>query len=387
MKKLFILLLLTLSLFGQTRQEFLQEQKLAFANYKKTQENGLEAYKKAEKKAYKEYAKSLAKIWKTPQMSTKKKWLLYSKDKKTRSNVDFQHETITIETIAKTKKEAEKKLQYALAKVVTIDTKQLHRSDPLEQKLSKIKKPKNIVRTKVKAEPILSKVIFKTKPTRKSVSHYVNKHITKQNIQILPSKKIKDAFVYKVTVKMPKGALYKRANQYYLQIKKQSTKQKIPLELTFAIMHTESYFNPRARSPIPAFGLMQIVPKSAGKDAYFYLYRQKKLVSSGYLYNSTNNIKMGTAYLHLLYYRYLRKIKNPQSRLYCTIAAYNTGAGNIAYAFTKHYNMTQAAPLINRLTPQEVYTKLQKDLRYDEPKTYLKNVRKRMKLYHRLYTL
>ena len=152
-------------------------------------------------------------------------------------------------------------------------------------------------------------------------------------------------------------------------------------------MHSESNFNPRARSYIPAFGLMQLVPKTAGIDSYRYLYKKKRLVSSSYLYDSTNNITLGTAYLHILYYSYLRKIKNPQSRLYCTIAAYNTGAGNIAYAFTRKYNMSKAAPLINRLTPDEVYAKLLKDLRWDEPKHYLKKVSKRMLAYEKLYAM
>ena len=387
MKKLLPLLFITLSLLGETRSELLKAQKSAFEQYKQTQLSGLQKYKEEQAQAYEDYKKGIAAVWEEPKMSTKKKWLSYSDDKKSRSDVDFEKETITVETIAKTPEEAKQKLQVALAKAVTIDTKRVQESDPLEKKLAKIQKPQEIVVDRVKAEPILSNVIFKDKPTKKSVAKYVNRHINKQTIKVLPSKKIKDAFVYKVKVNMPKGALYKRSHIYYSEVKKQSNNQGIPTELTFAIMHTESYFNPRARSHIPAFGLMQIVPKSAGIDAYYYLYNRKKLVSGSYLYNSTNNIKMGTAYLHLLYYRYLKKIKNPQSRLYCAIAAYNTGAGNIAYAFTKHYNMSKAAPLINRLTPDEVYEKLQKDLRYDEPKVYLKNVKQRMKTYRKLYVV
>jgi len=94
---------------------------------------------------------------------------------------------------------------------------------------------------------------------------------------------------------------------------------------------------------------------------------------------------MGSAYLHILYYRYLKDIKDPTSRLYCTIAAYNTGAGNIAWAFTKTNNMKKAAPLINKKKPEEVYNKLLKDLKYDEPKHYLKRVNSRMSSYHKLY--
>jgi len=159
-------------------------------------------------------------------------------------------------------------------------------------------------------------------------------------------------------------------------------------------MHSESSFNPRARSHIPAFGLMQIVPKTAGMDTYEYLYKKRKLVTGRYLYNSKNNITMGSGYLHILYYKYLKSIKNHKSRMYCSIAAYNTGAGNIAYAFNRYkknlsrkqkYRLKYAIDEINSLTPQEVYDRLMKDLRWDEPKHYLKKVSSRMNSYHKIY--
>jgi membrane-bound lytic murein transglycosylase C len=47
--------------------------------------------------------------------------------------------------------------------------------------------------------------------------------------------------------------------------------------------------------------------------------------------------------------------------------------------------MKKAAPLINKLTPKQVYNKLLRDLRYDEPKHYLKRVTRRMKVYKVAY--
>jgi len=47
--------------------------------------------------------------------------------------------------------------------------------------------------------------------------------------------------------------------------------------------------------------------------------------------------------------------------------------------------MTKAAPLINRLSSDEVYKRLLKDLRFEEPKHYLKNVTQRMSTYHKVY--
>ncbi len=385
LKKVLILGLLCFGLYAQTAAEFQKEQMQGFNSYKKSQEEGFEEYKKAQMKAFNDYKKEIGAFWDEPKLSTKKTWVGYTKDKKTRTDVDFSKETITVETIASSPEEAKQKLQVALAKVVTIDTKTVQESDPLEKKLAKLKKPDGLVDGKVRAEPILAPVVFSKPPTKKSVRDYVHKNVTTAKMVAVKSNKIKHAKVYKVSVKMPKDAMIKRSKVYEKTIKKHATKQKLPLPLVFAIMHTESNFNPRARSHIPAYGLMQIVPKTAGIDTYNFLYKKKKLVSGSYLYDSTNNITMGTAYLHILYYRYLKKIKNPDSRLYCTIAAYNTGAGNIAWAFTKTYNMNKAAPLINKLTPEQVYAKLLKDLKWDEPKHYLKRVTKRMSAYKKVY--
>jgi len=149
-------------------------------------------------------------------------------------------------------------------------------------------------------------------------------------------------------------------------------------------MHSESSFNPMARSHIPAFGLMQIVPRSAGIDSYQYLYKKKRVLSSAYLYNASKNITIGSGYLHVLYYRYLKKIKNPQSRLYCAIAAYNTGAGNVAKTFIGNRNINKAATTINKLTPQQVYNKLISNLPYNETRKYLKKVNDRVSAYNKL---
>ena len=365
------------SLFEKQKQDFIQ--------YKQKQYDDFESYKKAQQKAYDEYKQELGNYWKNPKLSTQKEWVSYSKDKKTRSDVDFDNNTITIETLAKSKKEAMQKLQKNLAKVVLVDTKTAIEKDPLEQKLSKIKKPLSVVDAKVDAKPILAPVVFKKKPTRKSVINYLHDKVNTQTVEKKPSPKLKDTFVYKVVVKLPKDTTYKRSKIYENEVRTNASKQKLPLSLVFAIMHTESAFNPKATSHIPAYGLMQIVPHTAGIDSYYYLYKKKKTPSGHYLYNAKNNVRLGSAYLHILYYSYLKPIHNPQSRLYCTIAAYNTGAGNVAWAFTKTHNVKKAAKIINTLTPDEVYNRLLKDLKYDEPKHYLKRVDKRMGVYHKIY--
>jgi membrane-bound lytic murein transglycosylase C len=127
---------------------------------------------------------------------------------------------------------------------------------------------------------------------------------------------------------------------------------------------------------------MQIVPKTAGKDATNYLYGKPKLLLPSYLYESENNIKIGTAYMYVLYYRYMKRIKNPTSRIYCTIAAYNTGSTNVARAFVKTKRMSDAAKIINSKTPKQVYQTLIKYLPYKETRNYVIKVTKTMDKYN-----
>jgi membrane-bound lytic murein transglycosylase C len=141
--------------------------------------------------------------------------------------------------------------------------------------------------------------------------------------------------------------------------------------LVYAIMKIESDFNPYAVSNAPAFGLMQIVPKTAGHDVNKFL-NKPGLPTKNFLFEPANNIKYGSAFLHLLNYKYLNQIQNPVSREYCVIAAYNTGAGNVLRTFDR--NRDRASALINRLDPLEVYNTLRRKLPYEETRRYLTKV-------------
>ncbi len=157
-------------------------------------------------------------------------------------------------------------------------------------------------------------------------------------------------------------------------VKAFSAKYKVPISVILAIIETESSYNPRAISKVPAFGLMQLVPKTAGIDAHNYIYGQKKLVSPDYLFDETNNLQLGTAYFKLLKSRYLRKIKNARSRFYCAVASYNTGVGNLARTFVGSKSLSKAAVKINQMTPAQVYAYLLEHLPAEETKNYLKKI-------------
>lgn len=184
-------------------------------------------------------------------------------------------------------------------------------------------------------------------------------------------------------VKLPNNSLQNRARLYVPFAEKESVLNNIPAPLIMAIMHSESAFNPKAKSAVPAYGLMQIVPRTAGHDVNKLVRNIDKPMQVSDLYVPEINVETGSAYLNILDKRYLKAIKNDQSRLYCTIASYNTGAGNVARVFNKNgsRNINKAATVINQLTPEQVYQQLMLKLPYDETKHYLERVYSRIDLY------
>ena len=63
------------------------------------------------------------------------------------------------------------------------------------------------------------------------------------------------------------------------------------------------------------------------------------------------------------------------------VRAYNTGAGNVSRAFRSDTNIRKAIPGIRKMTADELYAKLRKDLPYSETRDYIQKVRERTKLY------
>jgi membrane-bound lytic murein transglycosylase C len=172
-----------------------------------------------------------------------------------------------------------------------------------------------------------------------------------------------------VQFKMVSDHTQQSARRYAPLVAEYARRYKISKSLIYGIIKTESSFNPFAVSAAPAFGLMQIVPTSAGRDAYRLLYGKDGVPGRAYLFNPRNNIEMGVAYLSLLKYRYLAAIRNPVSREYCFIAAYNGGAGNVLTTFSR--DRAQAVKRINRLSPAQVYHRLRTDHPQAETRRYL----------------
>ncbi|WEJ62747.1 murein transglycosylase domain-containing protein [Thiomicrorhabdus lithotrophica] len=159
---------------------------------------------------------------------------------------------------------------------------------------------------------------------------------------------------------------------YQLDVIKQSKRFRLEPALIYGIIETESSFNPYAVSSAPAYGLMQIVPTTAGRDVYRLLNKRDGIPSKNLLFIPARNIEYGSAYLSILFNKYLAGVRNSKSKEYCVIAAYNTGSGNVLQAFDG--NRARALDKINRLSSHQVYQHLVRNLSSSEARNYLQKV-------------
>ncbi|MDH4081627.1 MAG: murein transglycosylase domain-containing protein [Nitrospira sp.] len=175
-----------------------------------------------------------------------------------------------------------------------------------------------------------------------------------------------------VEIRMVANFSNRQAEKYRATVTKYAEQFKISPSLIFAVIRTESNFNPFAVSSAPAYGLMQLVPSSGGRDAYRKAKGKDTIPSREYLFDPENNIELGSAYLNVLSYNLLEQIDNEVSREYCVISAYNTGSGNVFKTFGN--NSVSAVNQINSLEPPAVYDRLRNNLPYQETRDYLVKV-------------
>ena len=97
-------------------------------------------------------------------------------------------------------------------------------------------------------------------------------------------------------------------------IRREAAKNALDPAWIAAEIRAESVFNPRARSPANALGLMQVVPATGATTAAKIGLPWNGAAS---LYDSDTNIALGSAYL--------RELLNKYGLPYVTIAAYNAG--------------------------------------------------------------
>ncbi len=177
---------------------------------------------------------------------------------------------------------------------------------------------------------------------------------------------------YWVDVAMVRSHKQRSAEGYRPQVERAATRYKLSPALILAVIETESSFNPFAVSHSGAYGLMQVMQNTAGRDVYQRIYGRDDRPTRSYLLNPANNIDAGSAYLSILRDVYLRDIQGWQKREYCIIAAYNGGAGNLLKAF--HPDRKKAVQRINSMSAEEVYRTIVHKHPKAESRRYLEKV-------------
>lgn len=345
----------------------------SFESYKKIESQQYGQYKKTMEEEFDSYKKIIAKKWSEPEIFSKKTWVEYSDDYNEKIVIDYEKKIIKTEIIVdidKNPKDIKKELYSNVKKILSRTTEEATDTFPIE----KLKKGIN------KKNETLVGDIYDIEKNPKNLTKKSKRLVETNEIQYSKAKEINKKVV-SIEIPFPKNGLSKKAEKYSQVVYTNSKKKSLPSSLIYSIIECESSFNPMAISPVPAYGLMQVVPTSAGRDISKRIEGKERIFSPKELYDGDKNIEYGSTYLNILYYSYLKSIEDETSRLYCTIAAYNTGAGNIAKTFTGKTNIKNASKIINKLSSEEVYEKLIKNLPYKETRKYLKKVKKTMEIY------
>ncbi len=179
-----------------------------------------------------------------------------------------------------------------------------------------------------------------------------------------------------VTVPLAPDHLQQRAQVYRDDVTAQANRHGIDPRLLFAIIHTESYFNPLAQTPSPAYGLMLLVPRGPARDAYNYLYKNDIVLDDNYLQDPAHNVELGAAYLHLLRRQLVPNLEEGDKKNYLVACAYTWGMDK-----TRDQIVKQAR--IQDLTPTQVFTLLTQKTP-EQTRVYLKRVKDRIALYDAL---
>jgi membrane-bound lytic murein transglycosylase C len=188
-----------------------------------------------------------------------------------------------------------------------------------------------------------------------------------------------------VTFQMVANFEDQKAQKYLQTVRKYAKLYNVSPSLVLGVIRTESSFNPLAVSGAPAYGLMQLVPSSGGREAYRRAKNQDTAPTKDYLFDAENNIELGAAYLSVLTYDQLDGVDDRASRDYCVISAYNTGPSNVMRAFTDAKGKQRFADglqRINSLSPSQVFQALHEKLPYEETRNYLPTVNTNRKRYY-----
>lgn len=375
----FIALCLTLCLLVQVPSvfaqdgfdDFVQDYEEGYEQYLGNFENGVaesqedyENYREAYQEEFEEFKEEMEQKWGDFKERSKKQWVEYKENGNLRISTDFEEGKGSVEVLAESEEEAERI------------------KEEMPEKCANALKSKG-TREGFETESIPNKEVTEgavledqlDKPEDKSVDEYA-REITDQKTSTkeVEGEDGETRYVVYVDFTLASDHLEKRARKVENHVYDFAKENNLDPALVFAIIHVESYFNPTAASHANAYGLMQLVPQTGGRDAYRKIFNKDGIPTKEYLFQPANNIQMGCTFIDILSSNYFKNVKDPTTRQYLMISAYNTGAGNVSVAYTGNTSLSKAFSKINSMSPQENYAYLRENLEYAEARNYLKKV-------------
>jgi membrane-bound lytic murein transglycosylase C len=371
------------ALYAQNDDDFTgfqQQEQEALQQFAQSSEQEFQAFIKADSLAFDSFQREVEAKWGDFVGSTRKDWVEYGEGLSSRSSVDFAAGTARVEVLVEADgASSTDELRAAVAEVVADHGTS---SDyAVELPTGQLDEPQQL-----SPQPVLAGQVVTADGAP----------VTAGNADAFAAEVVDQAQVETQTIAGADGVarvkavvsfalvpdhVRIRAQQYQKLVEEHALRFDLQPALVFAVIHTESYFNPKARSHVPAYGLMQLVPTSGGREAYRYVHRKDEVLPPSYFYVPRQNIELGCGYLDYLRKRPFGKLKDDQKALLCIVAAYNTGAGNVNRAMTGKTSIAAAIPVLQRMPADRLYGHLVENLPYEETRHYLKKVVERMAMY------
>ena len=319
-------------------ESFVQQQRQEWDLYTSEQIKIWESYTEKEREEWNKYVEEVENKWGAFLSSTRYEWVLYSDNKESRSYVNFKDGYLVFEA--------------------AVDNRLQNQMENAQSQL------RNMIESAFQeddltGQPILDDQISSQQDLLKLTQDPIPHGVTTGKDGIIRSR-------YAIAMEMVPEHLWIRAERYLGIISKYTSEYNLDKSLVLAIIETESCFNPRAASWANAYGLMQIVPKYAGRETWLEIYGRYGVPSSQYLFNPDNNIKHGCCYLSLLYGKHWKNVMEGNKKDYTVICSYNCGPHNVQkmvfsrFGPPENHSETRLFDLLTSYTPKETRNYLKK---------------------------
>lgn len=263
----------------------------------------------------------IRKKWDTVKLPGTMVWVDYSPEMEARGEVDFVKGTVDIEAVVPAQAEnipalGEKKIILSALRILSAETPD--GTGILKDQIRD--KDGNLLTIQNMRQFIAKEVVPKVK---KGDRPYVGGDGVKR-------------VKMETTIELVPNHIEVRARQYAGIVRNCAHRFQLDPSVIMAMIHAESRFNPMARSPDGALGLMQLIPHYGGKEAHAFVYGEDRTLPEDRFFDPEKNIELGTAYYHLLKNRHFSDIQDKRKKRYVAVCAYNWGPSRVRNLISAH---------------------------------------------------